>query len=91
MFKVICTNSSNRPNDIPTSKWIKKDEEYTVIQMDYMNIQNRILGFKLEEINIDDCFPYQYFSADRFRPLTEDDIKAEEAVKELLTKQYELI
>jgi hypothetical protein len=76
MFKVIAINDSNKPNDIPSSRWIVKDDVYTVTQMDYMNIQNRLLGFKLEEKNIDDCFPYQYFSADRFRPLTEEDVKA---------------
>lgn len=87
MFKVVAIDDSNRPNDIPTSKWIKKDEVYTVIKMDYMNQQAGLLGFKLEEINIDDCFPYQYFSANRFRPLTEDDVRAEEAVKELLKEE----
>ena len=48
MFKVVAIDDSNRPNDIPTSKWIKKNEVYTVLKMDYMNQQNRILGFKLE-------------------------------------------
>ena len=75
MFEVVAVNVENRPNEIPISKWIKKGVTYTVKKMDYMNIQNRILGFKLEEIDIDDCFPYQYFAASRFRPKTEEDDK----------------
>jgi hypothetical protein len=79
---------SGRPNEIPISKWIKKDEVYVVIQMDYMNIQGRILGFKLEELNIDECFPYQYFSSSRFRPYSKEDA---EAVRKLLEQQVELV
>ena len=91
MFKVVAINTQGRPNEIPTSQWIEKDEVYTVLQMDYMNMQGRMLGFKLEEVNIDNCFPYQYFSADRFRPFSEEDAKAEEAVKKLLEEQVELV
>lgn len=65
-FKVICINDSNRPNDIPTNKWVKKGEQYTVIDVKKLLIQGGMLGFKLEELNIDDCFPYQFFSASRF-------------------------
>jgi hypothetical protein len=83
-FKVICIDDTSRPNEIPTSKWIKKDETYTVIKAEHMNVQNRLVGFELAEIDINDCFPYTRFSSNRFRPVSEDDIKAEEAVKELL-------
>ncbi len=86
-FKVVCVNAQGRPNEIPTSKWVAKDETYTVIKADYLNVQNGLLGFKLKEVNIDDCFPYQYFASNRFRPLTEDDANAEKAVKELLKEE----
>ncbi len=91
MFRVVAINTQGRPNEIPTSKWIEKDEVYTVIQMDHLNVQGKLLGFKLEEINIDDCFPYQYFSANRFRPFSKEDAEAEEAVKKLLEEQVELV
>ena len=87
MFKVICIDDKNRPDGIPISQWVKKNDEYTVIKADFLNAQNRVLGFKLEEKNIDSCFPYQYFAANRFRPKTEDDVKAEEAVQELLSEE----
>jgi hypothetical protein len=65
-FSVICINDSNRPDGIPANKWPKKGQTYTVIQVDKMRIMGGVLGFKLAEINIDDCFPYQYFMASRF-------------------------
>lgn len=65
-FSVICIDDANRPDGIPTSKWVKKGNKYTVIEVSKMRAQGGLLGFKLEEINIDSCFPYQYFSANRF-------------------------
>ena len=65
-FKVICINDKARPDGIPTSKWIKEGETYTVIQISQLLIQVGIVGFKLAEVNIDDCFPYQFFAATRF-------------------------
>lgn len=90
MFKVIAINTNAKPETIPNNKWIVKDEIYTVIQMDYLNMQNKILGFKLKELNINDCLPYQYFAANRFRPLTKQDQEAEIAVKKLLEETEEL-
>ncbi len=87
-FKVVCIDDSCRPNDIPTSKWIERNEVYTVIQADFLNAQNGVLGFKLKEKNLDNCFPYQYFAARIFRPLTRLDLEAEKAVKQLLEEQY---
>jgi hypothetical protein len=31
-----------------------------------MLIQGGLVGFKLEELNIDEFFPYQFFAANRF-------------------------
>tara|TARA_R110001632_G_scaffold146924_1_gene263936 strand:- start:251 stop:541 length:291 start_codon:yes stop_codon:yes gene_type:complete len=83
-FKVICVDAANRPNEIPTSKWVEKDEPYTVIKAEYMNIQNGLLGFELAELDISGCFPYVNFASNRFRPYTKDDEAAMEAVKDLL-------
>lgn len=65
-FSVICIEDGGRPESIPSTTWVKKGTKYTVIEVAKMRIQNGILGFKLAEINIDSCFPYQYFSATRF-------------------------
>jgi hypothetical protein len=77
MIKVLCVNSNNKPNEIPNSHWIKKGEIYTVIEMKVMNQQNKLMGFKLEEIDLTSFFPYQYFSSERFLPLEIDEFKVE--------------
>jgi hypothetical protein len=63
---VICINDKHKPDGIPLSKWITEGKVYTVIQVSRLMIQGGMLGFKLAETNIDDCFPYQFFSAERF-------------------------
>lgn len=81
-FKVICIDDKNRPDGIPTSKWVVKGQPYTVIEVAKLNLQGGLLGFKLEEINIDDCLPYQYFAATRFAILTNS-----EPLEEVVSKE----
>lgn len=85
-IRVVCINDSHRPSAIPPDRWIKKDEEYTIVQLDYMNMQGRILGVKLAEINNDDLVPYTHFNLKRFAPLDPliEDMEAEQAVKDLM-------
>jgi hypothetical protein len=76
-MKVICINDANRPKQVPVEKWVKKGEMYTVIATTMMNIQRNKIGLKLAEIELDQsCFPYEYFSADRFMPATEVQVDA---------------
>ena len=83
MIKVLCVNSNNKPNEIPNSHWIKKGEIYTVIEMKVMNQQNKLLGFKLEEIDLTSFFPYVYFSSDRFVPFETQEDKIIEEIEVL--------
>jgi hypothetical protein len=84
-MKVICINDANRPNEIPSNRWIKKDKFYTVLEAVKCNVQGGLLGYKLEEINIDDCVPYKYFAANRFRPVVDvPQIVEEEVLEEIL-------
>lgn len=83
-FKVVCVDDSNRPNDIPLSKWVKKGHQYTVTKVAKLLVQGGTLGFKLEEINIDECFPYQYFAAHRFAIPVHKDWDVESALERLL-------
>lgn len=62
-----CIDDSGRPNDIPTSQWIVKGNEYTVISVWKMNMQGGILGFELAEVNLAGCAPYKYYAANRFK------------------------
>ena len=89
-FKVVCIDASNKPNDIPNNKWVKKDETYTVVNAEFMNMQNRLLGFELAEIDLTGCFPYTRFVASRFRPFTLDDAAAISAVEDLL-KEFDYV
>lgn len=88
-FRVICIRDEDRPDGIPTSKWIKKGELYTVIAVDKMRMQNNQLGFKLQEIDLDGCFPYQYFAATRFGIPMEDQVIVENYLEKLLKEGKE--
>lgn len=80
---VRCKDDSNRPNEIPLSKWVIKDNTYTVIQVDHINMVPGQYGFKLEELNIDDCFPYQYFDSRRFDLIVKEVLEGVNAEEEL--------
>lgn len=68
---VICINDSNRPNEIPLSKWIKKGNEYTIIDIIKCNIQGGKRALVLEEIDLSGCEPYKGFDESRFEPKLE--------------------
>ncbi len=84
---VICIDDSHRPNDIPTSQWIVKGNEYTVIGVYKMNMQNGILGYDLAEINLNGCAPYKYYASSRFRVKElKPEVEAVEKVEEELVE-----
>jgi len=87
-FKVICLDDTHRPDGIPTSKWITKGKNYTVIEVSKMRMQGNLLGFKLAEIDLDSCFPYQYFTAKRFGIIV-DPFVGQAWVEEELTRLME--
>ena len=73
MIECFCINDKDRPNDVPLSKWVKEGDTYNIIYATVVLPQN-ILAFQLQEIDLDDkCFPYQYFSSERF-VISENDI-----------------
>ena len=67
-MRVVCINDSNRPSGIPENQWIKKGKVYTVVRAVKMGIQANTIGFDLEEINLEGCFPYEFYDAKRFLP-----------------------
>lgn len=83
-FKVVCINAKNKPLEIPSTLWLERDELYTVTSVQIMANQNGALGFKLAELPLPENGKYDSFLANRFRPATEDDLDAIEAVKKLL-------
>jgi hypothetical protein len=88
-FQVTAINAKNKPDGIPDSKWIVEGQKYTVIAVAKLLIQGGIIGFKLEELNIDDCFPYQYFAASRFAIQVNINNDVEEELARLLEEAKE--
>tara|TARA_R110000868_G_scaffold8307_3_gene43400 strand:- start:12885 stop:13190 length:306 start_codon:yes stop_codon:yes gene_type:complete len=89
-FRVVCVDDSDRPDGIPLSKWVKKGDWYTVIHVAKLLIQGGKLGFKLAELNIDSCFPYQFFAANRFGiPHESDQFWAQNELERLLEEAKE--
>lgn len=93
-FFAKCINAKNKPNDIPNSKWLVEGQTYTVTKVAKLLIQGGMVGFKLEELNIDSYFPYQFFAANRFGlPVTQGwNIEAalEKILKEAKEEVHEL-
>jgi hypothetical protein len=72
MFKVVCVNDQNKPKKIPLSEWVVQGNVYTVRRVVPLALGNK-LGFELEEVALSpDSFPYEFYSASRFKP-TEDE------------------
>jgi hypothetical protein len=83
-MKAICIDSSNKPAKVPIEQWIKEGESYTIIKVVKMGLQDKKYGVLLKEVQMSaDCFPYEYYDADRFLPLDIlAEVKEEELVKE---------
>lgn len=64
-MKVIAKRVEDKPADVKTSNWIKKDQTYTVIQS--VKDRNGVEMYKLEELTPD--FPYTGYAASRFEPV----------------------
>jgi len=73
MLKVVCINAQNKPDKIPLTEWLVQGEIYTVRKVVNMALMNNQVGFELEEVSLSpESFPYEYYSASRFKP-TEDE------------------
>ena len=69
--------------------WIKRGEMYTVIDAKEMYYNRKSLGYKLEEIDIPADCKYQYFLANRFAQISEEEL--EMAMNELLEEINEIV
>lgn len=84
--KCICLDDSNRPNDIPQSKWIKQGEEYHITHIFNMVTQGSVIGCEIAETDISMYAPYNCFRITRFG-FQEEDI---EKLLELMSHCSEL-
>ena len=84
-MKAICIDSSNKPTKVPIEQWVKEGEVYTIIKVVKMGLQDGKYGVLLKEVQISaDCFPYEYYDAERFIPLDIRLHQAEEEKEEVL-------
>jgi hypothetical protein len=75
MNKVICTDDTNRPNEISIKNWVKKNNIYTVVKM----CISKLTGDKYFVLNeISPRMPYGGYNIKRFSIAPED---IEELVK----------
>jgi hypothetical protein len=54
-----------------------------------MGIQANTIGFDLEEINLEGCFPYEFYDAKRF--LTDDMVNQKDMAVEIIEEELELV
>lgn len=91
-MKMVCIDSSNKPAKVPVEQWIKEGEVYTAIKIVKMGLQDKKYGLLLKEVQMSaDCFPYEYYDADRFIPLDIRVYEVEEKKEEVLEADLELI
>lgn len=91
-MKMICIDSSKKPSKVPTEQWIKEGKVYTVTKVVKMGLQDGKYGVLLKEVQMSaDCFPYEYYDADRFIPLDMRVYEAQEKKEEVLEADLELI
>lgn len=81
-IRCICINDSNKPTEISSNKWLKKDEQYHITHI-YYHVQQKIQGVELAEIELtNECFPYQSFALNRFAIFKEDMKKFMQMIKD---------
>lgn len=72
MVEVMCINDRNKPKEIPSEKWVKERNLYTITHL-YWHPDQKVMSCKLRELNIDEGYePYNAFMLKRFAILQAD-------------------
>lgn len=64
--KAICIDDTKKPKEIPSDKWVKNGELYTITHLYKQLNQNNIKGVELAEFDISMCKPYNCYRLSRF-------------------------
>tara|TARA_R110002167_G_scaffold7497_3_gene35584 strand:+ start:235 stop:519 length:285 start_codon:yes stop_codon:yes gene_type:complete len=80
-----CIDDTKKPDEIPQDKWLEYGKIYTLINVQFLDSSNT-MGFELDEITLDkSCFPYHYFTPNRFVPTsTKEQEQITNAVEDLI-------
>ena len=62
----VCIDDKNKPGEIPSAKWVKKDQKYHITHVYHQHQQKGIKGVELAEFDISECVPYNCYRLDRF-------------------------
>jgi len=85
-MRVLCINDKKKPEQIPQSQWIEEGVIYTVTKAIHLPLQPGIAGFLLKEVSLSqDCFPYEFYSSNRFGIILDNVEEVSELVEEELS------
>lgn len=88
MVRCICIDDSNRPNELPVTKWPKMGQEYHIIYTVTVLPQNEI-AVTLSEIELtENELPYEYFLLKRFAIDERDLIKLVRLIKDCTETEF---
>ena len=86
-MRVLCINDKKKPEQIPQNQWVEEGVIYTVTKAINLPLQSGIAGFLLKEVSLSpDCFPYEFYSSNRFGIILDN----VEELSELLEKELSL-
>jgi hypothetical protein len=89
-MRVLCINDKKKPEQIPQAEWIEEGVIYTVTKAINLPLQSGIAGFLLKEVSLSpDCFPYEFYSSNRFGIIL-DNVEEKEEVSELVEEELSL-
>lgn len=90
-MKVLCINDKNKPEQIPQDQWIEEGVIYTVTKAIHLPLQPGIAGFLLKEVSLSpDCFPYEFYSSNRFAVILDKLQENEAEVNELVEEEFSI-
>ena len=90
-MKVLCIDHTKKPGQIPQNQWIEEGVIYTVTNVIHLPLQPGAAGFLLKEVSLSpDCFPYEFYSSNRFAVIMESLDEKQEEVNELVEEELSL-
>ena len=92
-IRVICVDASNQPKEIPKNKQVVFMEKYTINKVfrSYNPKTRGVLGVSLNEIDISDCKPYEFFKYSRFKVLDSDELLLDKIEQEIKLEDLVII